>query len=846
MKTRIILTALLFMAMLIMPLSAARKGEDAVTRFSLIVGSNYGGTGRPRLRYAVSDARSVMRVLTGIGGVNLANCSLLVEPGREQFRVSLEEMKKKMMQTAGAAGRVEFIFYYSGHSDEEGLLLGRERISYGDIRKSIEGMPADVRIAILDSCSSGAFTRMKGGRAHAPFMVDSAYSMKGYAFLTSSSADEASQESERIKGSFFTHYLVSGLRGAADLNDDKRITLNEAYQFAYSETLERTEKTFGGAQHPNYHIKMTGAGDVIITDIRGRTAGLVVGREVYGRLFIRDGSRNLVAELSKPAGRSMTLMLDDGRYTAVNDRDGRIYEADITLKKNARTLLQNKNFIEIKREYALARGDTEDLKPSEEEYRNVYVNLVFASFKPGNENTVSWFSLSLATSYCARLTGLDLGLGIGRVDEYVKGAQINYIANYIDGSLYGLQLSQCVNYAGEDVTGLQLAQIVNSAGGNVTVGQLSGIYNFAGKNLFGAQITWGSNVVRGTANGLQLGCLWNYAGSGLNGLQISSVNIARGDAYGPQISCLANHTTGSALYNTQISGIYNYAGKDLGGAQITGIGNIAGETAIGPQISGLWNYAGKDLKGVQVTGVVNIAGEKANGLQISSISNYAGGGLNGIQISLINVAGDTKGMQLGIVNVASDAKGAQVSLINVAKEMTGLQFGLINVAKEMHGLPIGLINIAGNGTMGAVAWWSSLSSANLGVRFRINHFYTMLAAGGMNMDPDDHDLRKSFNTQFFMGVRIDLWRFLDDEDVRTGRMFVDADAGYVHIDNEPIYGGSGSSDRMAIQGRLMVGYNIIDGLSVFGGGGASYLWDYGKFSRGGFEPLYLAGVSYEF
>jgi len=844
MKTRIILTALLFLAMPVMPLPAATKGEDSVARFSLIVGSNY-GAGRVRLRYAVSDARSFMRVLTVIGGVQIPNCTLLIEPGKEQLRASLDEMKAKIMR-GSSARRVEFIFYYSGHSDEEGLLLGRERISYGDIRRSIEGMPADVRIAILDSCSSGAFTRMKGGRAHAPFMVDSAYSMKGYAFLTSSSADEASQESERIKGSFFTHYLVSGLRGAADMNDDKRITLNEAYQFAYSETLARTEKTFGGAQHPNYHIKMTGAGDVIITDIRGRTAGMVVSREVYGRLFIRDGSKNLVAELSKPAGRSITLMLDDGKYTAVNDRDGRIYEADITLKRNARALLQKKDFIETKREYALARGDADELKPSEEEYRFIYFHPVIAAFKQDNANVVTWFSLNFGISYNARVTGLELGLGIGRVEEYVKGVQINYIANLVEGSLYGLQVSDCVNYAGDDMTGLQLTELVNYAGGNVTVGQISGIYNSAGKNLYGAQITCLTNVAKGKANGLQLGCLWNYAGGGLNGLQISSVNISRGDACGPQISCLANHTTGSAMYNTQISGLYNYAGKDLGGAQISCLANIAGETAIGPQLSSLWNYAGKDLKGIQVTGIVNIAGGKADGLQISSIGNYAGGGLNGIQLSLINVAGAANGMQLGIVNVAGDTKGAQVSLINVANEMTGLQFGFINVAKEMHGLPIGLINVAGNGQIGAVAWWSSLSTANLGVRFRINHFYTMLAAGGMNMDQDDHDLKKSFNTQFFMGFRVDLWKFLDDEDVRTGRMFADVDAGYVHIDNDPIYGKSGTSDRMALQGRLIIGYNIIDGLSVFGGAGVSYLWDYGKFDKGGFKPLYLAGVSYEF
>ena len=34
--------------------------------------------------------------------------------------------------------------------------------------------------------------------------------------LTSSSADEDAQESDAIAGSYFSHHLVSGLRGSAD------------------------------------------------------------------------------------------------------------------------------------------------------------------------------------------------------------------------------------------------------------------------------------------------------------------------------------------------------------------------------------------------------------------------------------------------------------------------------------------------------------------------------------------------------------------------------------------------------------------------------------------------------
>jgi uncharacterized caspase-like protein len=68
-----------------------------------------------------------------------------------------------------------------------------------------------VRIAVLDACASGAFTRLKGGKPRKAFLVDESASMRGHAFLTSSAATEAAQESDHIGASYFTHYLVSGL-----------------------------------------------------------------------------------------------------------------------------------------------------------------------------------------------------------------------------------------------------------------------------------------------------------------------------------------------------------------------------------------------------------------------------------------------------------------------------------------------------------------------------------------------------------------------------------------------------------------------------------------------------------
>ena len=138
--------------------------------------------------------------------------------------------------------------------------------------------------------------------------------MRGHAFLTSSSATEAAQESDRLQGSYFTHALVSGLRGAADASGDGKVTLNEAYQYAFDETLARTATTQGGAQHPTYDIQMAGSGDVVMTDLRETRAAIVIGPELDGRFFVRDASGRLVAELGKPKGRTAELGVEPGAY----------------------------------------------------------------------------------------------------------------------------------------------------------------------------------------------------------------------------------------------------------------------------------------------------------------------------------------------------------------------------------------------------------------------------------------------------------------------------------------------------------------------------------------------------
>jgi hypothetical protein len=260
-------------------------------------------------------------------------------------------------RVAGTApGRTEIVLYYSGHADEKGLLLGEDRVSYQSLRDRLDEMPADVRIAVLDACASGAFTRLKGGVARPPFRVDASSAMRGHAFLTSSAETEAAQESDRIGASYFTHYLVSAFRGAADTSGDGRVTLNEAYQFAFAETLGRTVGTKGGAQHPSYDINLSGSGDVVMTDMRQTTAVLVLGEELAGRVYVRNAARRLVAELHKPSGRAVEIGVEPGAYDVWLEQDRAAFASRAQAAKGARVQLDMRQFVTASAEPTRRRG----------------------------------------------------------------------------------------------------------------------------------------------------------------------------------------------------------------------------------------------------------------------------------------------------------------------------------------------------------------------------------------------------------------------------------------------------------------------------------------------------------
>jgi hypothetical protein len=808
MKNRIsLLLICLFLA------GAALWSQDddprGIRRFGLFVGVNDGGGTRQQLRWAVSDAEKLSNVMTEVGGILPGDSLVLADPGVRAVDNGFDRIDR-LIGTAGEnARRVEFVFYYSGHSDETGLLLGDEHISYADLRERIQSVNADVSIAILDSCASGAFTRSKGGERTQPFLVGDSSEMSGHAYLTSSSEDELSQESDRLSASYFTHYMISGLRGAADHSGDRRVTLNEAYEYAFNETLSVTASSLSGPQHPSYNISLSGSGDLVLTDLSNPISSIVLDSGLAGRIFVKDGRGNIVAEINKADDKIIEIALDPGIYAVeVNSPEGAFFSYQFNLSYRSQKLLRLEDFTEFLPVANRTRGgepvepfiDPEnpefDVTPgSTTESADESIPAGGRRVEPVESSEGSFFddpdgfftdetdffddegdffsdegdffsgggpSTSETAAEPATSTPDDqpaAGAALKRIEPLTParaGAEYRYepvYAGFVPGMGYPLGNSATMhsNFAFSPV-------IVES--GMITGVQLAGVMGFSQGRIVGSAI----------------------AGVGLD---------------------IADN-----LYGSAIAGVYSINGGSVYGAQISGVFNIVRESSVAVQSAGVFNIAEEPLSGAQISGVFNTADHRLDGAQVAGVFNETGT-INGAQVAgVFNSATQVNGAQIGTVNVTKNGNGAQVGVVNIARgRMNGLQVGVINIADDLYGVPIGLVSWVRQG-IHDFSFWSEDDRMNyLGTANGSRNFYTVLY-GGIEKDGEIDQL-PGLNVGLGWGFRVNLKPVYFDIEasVRRGTIGENANERLVSIfdpENPFVYPSA----------RMMAGFEFI-GIGFF-------------------------------
>ncbi len=356
---RALLVALLLCAL-------AAPAEAATVRLGLFVGNNIGFGDDEPLRHAEREAADLAKIFQEMGGLSRERTIVLQGATSEVLQDTIARIEGQIREIEAQGDEVLLLFYYSGHATHDGLNLRGSTLSMEWLRRWLETSRARIRIAFVDACESGTLARTRGGVPveAVELSVDDALTASGLAVITSTGPLSVARESDRFGGGVFSRALTTGLRGTADRDADGVISLEEAYEHAFAETVIGTASASSGVQRPEYRKELSGVGQVVLTRIGDGAAGLVLPEELEGTytvVSVADG--RVVARIEKEPGSSRRLSLPTGRYLVRKVRKEDVLVAELDLVWGGDRWLDDKQMAVLPLGDPLTRGSPWSLRP---------------------------------------------------------------------------------------------------------------------------------------------------------------------------------------------------------------------------------------------------------------------------------------------------------------------------------------------------------------------------------------------------------------------------------------------------------------------------------------------------
>ena len=220
-----------------------------MAKVALLIGvSNY-GEGLSSLPGTQQDISTLQKVLENpqVGGFETVD--VLPNPNRTDMEGAIEKLFSENRSRDDL-----ILLYFSGHGvrDDSGVLYlatnitaknsqGRiftsTAVSSDALQRYMSQSRSKRQVLILDCCFSGAFANDMKAKDDESIDIKAQLGSEGRAVLTSSAATQVSYEKEGT--SIYTRYLVQGLEtGAADLDANKQITVDELHEYAREKVQE--------------------------------------------------------------------------------------------------------------------------------------------------------------------------------------------------------------------------------------------------------------------------------------------------------------------------------------------------------------------------------------------------------------------------------------------------------------------------------------------------------------------------------------------------------------------------------------------------------------------------------
>lgn len=260
-----ILFAVMLSGFCLLPAARAATSEfKQPNAYAVIIGiSQYREEIIPKVPYAARDAEAMAQVLETQGGIPKTHIKLLTESKAtyndirnhvgDWLRMRVKPDSTVYIYYAGHGtpnphtGEA-YLVPWEGHPDYPSGLFPLKEL-YATLNK----LPAKEIIVMLDSCFSGASGRSvlpKGTRPMVISLENPLLAGGKVAVLSASTGNQVSSDYDKAGHGLFTHYLLTGLGGEADKDQNHLVTLRELYPYVREHVSETAVDELNREQTP--------------------------------------------------------------------------------------------------------------------------------------------------------------------------------------------------------------------------------------------------------------------------------------------------------------------------------------------------------------------------------------------------------------------------------------------------------------------------------------------------------------------------------------------------------------------------------------------------------------------
>ncbi len=204
----------------------------------------------PKLKYTDNDAYEYAAFLKSVEGGGLPDKQVKVLVDEEATRNNILIALQTQFKKADANDMV--IMYFSGHG-LEGCFLPYDydgmnnKLLHSEVLQVFKQSKARFKLCLGDACHSGSLNNSLAAKSPAKVTLDRYYaafeeSTGGTALLMSSKGEEVSLEDSGLRRGVFSHYLIKGLKGDADINSNKIVTIHELYRYVHEKVRSYTQR----------------------------------------------------------------------------------------------------------------------------------------------------------------------------------------------------------------------------------------------------------------------------------------------------------------------------------------------------------------------------------------------------------------------------------------------------------------------------------------------------------------------------------------------------------------------------------------------------------------------------